>query len=58
MVTGTTLVNGRPDRLERYKSLMGFVPQVGVVVGRHQVRGEASGCVVGIHMLPPGSCPA
>lgn len=29
MVTGTTLVNGRPDRLERYKSLMGFVPQVG-----------------------------
>lgn len=28
VVTGSTLVNGRPDRLERYKSLMGFVPQV------------------------------
>lgn len=27
VVSGTTLVNGRSDRLERYKSLMGFVPQ-------------------------------
>lgn len=26
--TGVVLVNGRPDRLERYKRVMGFVPQV------------------------------
>ncbi len=26
--TGDILVNGRPDRLERYKPVMGFVPQV------------------------------
>ena len=26
---GSIFVNGRPDRLERYKRVMGFVPQVG-----------------------------
>lgn len=31
LVTGATLVNGQPDRLERYKSLMGFVPQASLV---------------------------
>ena len=25
---GSIFVNGRPDRLERYKRVMGFVPQV------------------------------
>jgi ABC-type multidrug transport system ATPase subunit len=30
--TGDILVNGRPDRLERYKRVMGFVPQVGCLV--------------------------
>ena len=27
--SGSIFVNGRPDRLERYKRVMGFVPQVG-----------------------------
>ena len=27
--SGEVLVNGRRDRLERYKRIMGFVPQVG-----------------------------
>lgn len=26
---GSIAINGRPDRLERYKPVMGFVPQVG-----------------------------
>lgn len=31
--SGEVLINGRPDRLERYKRVMGFVPQVGNLGG-------------------------
>jgi ABC-type multidrug transport system ATPase subunit len=29
VVTGTVLINGHPDRLERYRDSLGFVPQAG-----------------------------
>lgn len=54
VVTGTTLVNGRPDRLERYKSLMGFVPQVRGVVGRHQAVWWVYTCCHQVIPLPEG----
>ena len=31
--TGVVRVNGRPDKLERWRQVMGFVPQVGELGG-------------------------